>query len=195
MTGLEVLNAVANRIPEKPAMSLLDALKAVCAVLERRLLVYRSDLLRDMAILTTDGTGKVDVPAQFMALDGDLYVSATRLDPLSVDMLGSTSVLVGTFPRWFVLTGSSLSVLPVTGSVIVSFPYLKSLSTVSGLVEALPLSDQFSQAYVEGVVVLLNGVWPMNHPQFQQMISEYVDVVLANRKRVISKASRIPQYF
>ncbi len=193
MTGLGVLNTIANRIPEKPVMALLDALNAVRLVLERRLLFYRSDLLQSSVVLTTDSSGRVALPDLFLGVLGNPFVGEIRLQPLNI--IGDPALFTGIIPSWYSLTGNVLQVFPVAAPVAVTVPLLLGLGDIGDLVTELPLSSLFHEMYVEGALVLLNGSWPTTDPRFQQLLNDYVDVVVMGRNRIISSASRVPQYF
>ena len=197
MTGLDVFNAIAARVPEKPVMSLLDALNAVISVLERRLLYYRSDLLQTLAAMTTDANGRAPLPDLFIGIVGNPYSGVTQLEPLSLGRAGLAmqGVTVAGKPCWYTIEGSDLLVSPVVSPTAIVLPCFIGLGKIASLSATLPLSVLLSQAYTEGALVLLSGVWPTSEPRFQQLLNDYVDVLIASRNRVVGSRARIPQYF
>lgn len=194
MTGLNLLEEISARVPDTPAMKLLDAVNAVVDILERRLLLFRSELLYDSATLVTDSSGIATLPAQFLGLFDRPIVGLRKLEPYQGRPI-IPIVYAGTLPVWYRVKGSVLEVGPTATSQQVTLSYYKGLGRLAAVSEALPLADLFRQVYVLGAVALLGGAWPAVDPGFEVMLQQYVDVALSTRNRIIAKSARVAGYF
>jgi hypothetical protein len=190
MTVLELMEKVVPRLTGPPACDLFEAVREVQAIISGRLLMARSDMLREMLTVTFQaGTSSKRLDDDFQAVSERPYpVGLKPLNPLG-SMEKSSLQTLGD-PRYYEVIGKTFWIYPPSASEItIKIPSFMRPATLTTMTDELPFYGDFDSVFIEGCVAVLSaGLKVVGDAGFAAVIGSQVDQQLAARIRINEQA-------
>lgn len=165
-------------------VNFLDAANAVLQVITKRLLIKKSDFLReDFTGTVTNAVPYFTLPTGFKGFAEKPYLSGTTqfLWPLPPEARAFLTT-AGT-PRYYELRGTICKVFPSpTASTTVVGLYYKEPTAFSDFTSSMPFGDLANDIFVEGIIrVCIEGLKIVVEPEFLGMMYSQIEEVLPSR--------------
>jgi hypothetical protein len=183
MTVIELMGIVLPRVTGTPTCTLFEALRELLAIISNRLLLARSDLLREELSVNFSSTrANVTLYPEFQSMSERPYVVGKRpLNPLG--RMDKSSLQTPGEPKYYDMVGKTLWLYPPPdANVTVKIPAFVRPVTLTEMDEDLPFFGDLDTVFVEGCVGLLSlGLGAVADPNFIGLLQNKIDQLLAAR--------------
>lgn len=190
MTLIELMDKVVPRLVGSPSCTLFEAVREVQAIISNRLLMARSEMLREE--LTIDfmlGDSSVELDQEFQSVSERPYVDGkSPLSPLN--RVEKHTLQTPGSPRYYDIVGKTLWLYPPPDeNMTVRIPAFIRPMTPTDLADTLPFFGDLDSVFVEGCVGLLSlGLGAVADPNFVALIQNQVDQLLMSRNMANEQA-------
>ena len=180
MTVIDLMDIVTPRLTGPTACTLFEALREVQAIIANRLLMQRSDMLREeLSCSYLAGVSSAALDSDFLATSERPYVvGKTPLNPLN--RLDKSGLQTAGEPKYYDIVGKTLWIYPPPdANTTVKVPAFVRPNQLTALTDTLPFFGDLDSVFVEGcVAVLTHGLKVVGDSGFVATIQNLVDQML-----------------
>ena len=183
-----VLDKVLDRVSQTGVVAgynFMDSANAVLQIITRRLLIKKSDFLReDYSVTVTPTVPTFNLPTGFKGFAERPYISGTTqfLEPLPPEARALLTT-AGT-PRYYELRGTLVKVFPTptAASTTIVGLYYKEPTAFTVLTANMPFGDLANDLFVDAIVKFaVDGLKTAVNPEFLTMMYNQIEEILPSR--------------